>query len=59
MALGGELAEFPDYVAPEEGEQSWEAVEAELDAFLASQGGAFMYGGRKTEAPVAPWSPSR
>ncbi len=54
MALGGELAEFPDYVAPEEGEQSWEAVEAELDAFLASQGGAFMYGGRKTEAPVAP-----
>jgi len=46
------LGEFPDYVAPEEGEQSWEAIEADLDAFLASHGGAFMYGGRRAEVPV-------
>jgi len=46
------LGEFPDYVAPEEGEESWAAIEADLDAFLAQYGGAFMYGGRRAEAQV-------
>jgi len=48
-ALGGTLDEYPDYVAPEEGELTWEEIEAELDALLAE--GPLMVGGRKGQQP--------